>query len=40
VATLIGGSAIALFKSGDNISLMPGQELEILLTNDLGLQLN
>jgi hypothetical protein len=40
VATLIGGSAIALFKSGDNVQLMPGQELEILLTNDLGLQLN
>lgn len=40
VATMIGGSAVALFRSGDNISLTPGQELEILLTNDLGLQLN
>lgn len=40
IATAIGSSAIALFKSGDNVSLLPGQELEILLTNDLGLQLN
>ncbi len=40
VATAIGSSAIALFRSGDNISLTPGQELEILLTNDLGVQVN
>lgn len=40
VATAIGSSAIALFRSGDNISLSPGQELEILLTNELGLQVN
>ncbi len=40
VATVIGGSAIALFKTGDNVSLTPGQEIEVLLTNDLGLQLN
>ncbi len=40
VATAIGSSAIALFRTGDNVSLNPGQELEILLTNDLGLQLN
>lgn len=40
VATMIGSSAVALFRSGDNISLVPGQELEILLTNDLGIQLN
>lgn len=40
IATAIGSSAIALFRSGDNVSLQPGQELEILLTNDLGLQLN
>ena len=40
VATAIGSSAIALFRSGDNISLGPGQELEILLTNELGLQVN
>ena len=40
VATAIGSSAIALFRSGDNISLNPGQELEILLTNELGLQVN
>jgi hypothetical protein len=39
-ATLLGGSAIALFRSGDNVSLAPGQELEILLTNDLGVQIN
>ena len=39
-ATLIGSSAVALFRSGDNISLTPGQELEILLTGDLGLQMN
>lgn len=40
VATAIGSSAIAIFRSGDNISLSPGQELEILLTNDLGVQVN
>lgn len=40
IATAIGSSAIAVFRSGDNVSLQPGQELEILLTNDLGLQLN
>lgn len=40
VATMIGGSAVALFRSGDNVSLMPGQEIEVLLTNDLGLQIN
>lgn len=40
VATAIGSSAVALFRSGDNISLTPGQELEILLTNDLGVQIN
>lgn len=40
VATLIGSSAVALFRSGDNVSLQPGQEIEVLLTNDLGLQLN
>jgi hypothetical protein len=40
IATAIGSGAIALFKTGDNVSLQPGQELEILLTNDLGLQLN
>lgn len=39
-ATLIGSSAIALFRSGDNVSLTPGQELEVLLTQDLGLQVN
>lgn len=39
-ATFIGGSAIALFSSGDNVMLTPGQELEILLTNDLGVQVN
>lgn len=38
VATAIGSSAIALFSHGDTISLRPGQELEVLLTNDLGLQ--
>lgn len=40
VATAIGSSAVALFRSGDNISLNPGQELEILLTNDLGVQVD
>lgn len=40
VATVIGGSAIALFKTGDNVQLAPGQEIEVLLTNDLGLQIN
>lgn len=39
IATAIGSSAIALFKAGDNVSLAPGSELEVLLTNDLGLQL-
>lgn len=38
VATAIGSSAIALFRSGDDISLTPGQDLEILLTNALGVQ--
>jgi hypothetical protein len=40
IATAIGGSAIAIFRSGDNVTLAVGQELEVLLTNDLGLQLN
>ena len=40
IATAIGGSAIAIFRSGDNVSLAVGQELEVLLTNDLGVQLN
>lgn len=40
IATALGSSAIALFSSGDNVMLGPGQELEILLTNDLGLQTN
>lgn len=40
VATAIGSSAVALFRSGDNISLSPGQEIEILLTNELGVQIN
>ncbi len=40
VATALGSSAIALFSQGDNVSLAPGQELELLLTNDLGVQLN
>jgi len=40
VATMIGSSAVALFRSGDNVNVQPGQEIEVLLTNDLGLQLN
>jgi hypothetical protein len=40
VATAIGSSAIALFSKGDQVSLSPGQEIEVLLTNDLGLQIN
>jgi hypothetical protein len=40
IATAIGSSAIALFSKGDQISLGPGQEIEVLLTNDLGLQIN
>ncbi|PWT99242.1 MAG: hypothetical protein C5B53_05640 [Candidatus Melainabacteria bacterium] len=40
IATAIGSSAIALFSSGDKVQLSPGQELEILLTQDLGLQIN
>ena len=40
VATVIGGSAIALFKTGDNVALAPGQEIEVLLTNDLGVQID
>ena len=40
VATAIGSSAIALFSQGDNVSLGPGSEIQVLLTNDLGLQLN
>lgn len=40
VATVIGGSAVALFKTGDNVQLAPGQEIEVLLTNDLGVQID
>jgi len=40
IATAIGGSAIALFSSGDNVDLGPGQEIEIMLTDNLGLQIN
>jgi len=40
IATAIGGSAIALFRSGDNVNLGPGQEIEIILTDNLGLQIN
>jgi hypothetical protein len=40
IATAIGGSAIALFRSGDNVNLAPGQEIEIVLTDNLGLQIN
>lgn len=40
IATAIGSSAIALFSTGDKVELTPGQELEILLTQDLGLQIN
>jgi hypothetical protein len=39
-ATLIGSSVVGLFRSGDNVNLSPGQELEVLLTNDLGIQVN
>jgi len=40
IATALGSSAIAIFRTGDNVSLIPGQEIEVLLTNDLGLQIN
>lgn len=40
IATAIGGSAIAIFRTGDNVSLTPGQEIEVQLTNDLGVQIN
>lgn len=40
IATAIGGSAIAIFRSGDNVSLGVGQEIEVQLTNDLGVQIN
>jgi hypothetical protein len=40
IATALGSGAIGLFRSGDNVNLAPGNELEVLLTNDLGLQLN
>lgn len=40
IATAIGSSAIALFSQGDNVSLGLGQEIEVLLTNDLGVQIN
>lgn len=40
VATALGSGAIAIFRSGDNVNMTPGQELEVLLTNDLGLQIN
>ncbi len=40
IATALGSSAIALFSSGDNVDLAPGQEIEIVLTDNLGLQIN
>lgn len=40
IATLLCSSTVALFRSGDNVSVQPGQEIEVLLTNDLGLQIN
>ena len=40
IATALGGSAIALFRSGDNVDLGPGQEIEIVLVDNLGLQIN
>ncbi len=40
VATAIGSSAIALFSQGDNVTLGPGSEIEVLLTDDLGLQID
>lgn len=40
VAAAIGGSAVALFRSGDNVDLKPGDEIDVCLTNDLGLQIN
>jgi len=40
IATAIGSSAIAFLSKGDQVSLSPGQEIEVLLTNDLGLQIN
>ncbi|MBU6451644.1 MAG: hypothetical protein KGS72_07710 [Cyanobacteria bacterium REEB67] len=40
IATAIGGSAIAIFRSGDNVNLAVGQEIEVQLTNDLGVQIN
>ena len=40
VGTLVTGSLIALFSQGDNISLIKGQELQIVLKKDIQLNLN
>ena len=40
IGTLIGGSLIALFSEGDNISLYKGQELQIVLKTDIQLTVN
>ncbi len=40
IGTLIGGSLVALFSHGDNISLYKGQELQILLKKELQLTIN
>ncbi len=38
IATAIGSSAVALFKAGDNISLQPGSELEVLPFQHSGIR--
>ncbi|OGI19188.1 MAG: hypothetical protein A3B68_05715 [Candidatus Melainabacteria bacterium RIFCSPHIGHO2_02_FULL_34_12] len=40
IGTLIGGSLIALFSQGDNITIPKGQELQIVLRKDIQLKLN
>ena len=40
IGTLIGGSLVALFSEGDNISLYKGQELQVVLKTDIQLTVN
>jgi hypothetical protein len=40
VGALVGGSLIALFSYGDNITLSRGQELQIVLKKDIQLTIN
>ncbi len=40
IGALLGGSLVALFSQGDNIILVKGQELQVVLKKDLQLTVN